>query len=262
LWGRYIGDPFAGEDAPTGPKFQRDGQVRRAWYDPIGWSGLEKAPPPALAAAALEEQQRRLQEEQRDLARQIGQATAEQRGLEMEAEAVHGRPALRAQAAALKQKIKDGSAALERLKARRSANDLSLASCAEYAARLAAGDQGDPRAHLHHPHLPTSPVDLRLSRVAQTWSAMSIGVLLLAFAVLAQFSDAWGVGVLILVSIYACLEALFRRSVQVLLSRVVVALALFSLLLLVIAFFLPLVLALVVVVGLLLIIDNLREVWF
>lgn len=261
LWGRYIGDPLAGEDAPTGPKFGRDGQTRRAWFDPLGWSGLDKVPPPVLAAAALEEQQRRLQEEQRDLTRQIAELAERQLGLEMETESVGNRPALRAQAAMLERELKEGSAALERLRAQRAANELSLASCAKYAAQLAAGDPGDPRAHLRHPHLPTCPVELRLSRLAQTWSAVSIGLLLLAFAVLAQFSNAWGIGLLILLGSYAFLEALFRRSVRVLVSSVVLALALFTLLLLVLAFFRPLVLALVVAVGVLLIVDNLREIW-
>jgi hypothetical protein len=262
LWGRYIGDPLAGEDAPTGPRFGRDGQARRAWYDPVGWCGLEKVPPPALAAAALEEQQRRLLEEQRDLTRQITEQAERQRGLEMEVESVQNRPALRAQAALLERELKEGGATLDRLKSQRAANELSLASCVEYAAQLAAGNPGDPRAHMRHPHLPTSPVELRLSRLAQTWSAVSIGILLLAFAVLAQFSSAWGLGMLILLGSYAFLEALFRRSVRTLVSSVVLALALFTLLLLVITFFRPLALALVVAIGLILIVDNLREIWW
>ncbi len=261
LWGRYIGDPLAGEDAPTGPKFQRDGRVRKAWYDPVGWCGLENVPPPARAAAALEEQRQRLQDEQRALARQIEERTERQRGLEMEYEAVRARPALRAHAATLEREMQQGSAALDELRARRAASELSLASCAEYAARLAAGDSGDPRAHLHRPHLPTSAVDLRLSRLAQTWSAISIGVLLLGFAVLAQFSSSWWVGVLVLVGLYAFLEALFRRSVRALISSVVVALALFSLVLLLITFVRPVVIGVVVIIGLVLIVGNLREVW-
>jgi FtsZ-binding cell division protein ZapB len=262
LWGRYIGDPLAGEDAPTGPKFQRDGQVKKAWYDSVGWCGLENVPPPAQSAAALEEQQRRIQEEQGDLTRQIEELTERQRGLEMEAQAVRARPALRTHANTLEQELKQGSAALDDLKARRAANELSLASFAEYAARLAAGDAGDPRAHLRRPHLPTSSVDLRLSRLAQTWSAISIGVLLLGFAALVQFSYSWGIGVLILVGVYAFLEALFRRSMRALISSVVVALALLTLLLLLITFVRPIVIGLVVVIGLLLIVDNLREIWF
>jgi hypothetical protein len=261
LWGRYIGDPLAGEDAPAGPKFQRDGQIRRSWYDPMGWSGLEKVPPPARAAAALEEQQQRMQDAQRDLTAQIAELAARQHGVEMEAEAVRSHPAPRAQLAALEGDIKTRSATLERLQAQRAANELSLASCAEYAARLAAGDPGDPRAHLRHPHLPTNPVELRLSRLAQTWSAISIGVLLLACVVLAQVSSAWWVGVFVLIGIYAFLESLFRRSVRALVRSMVMVLALVTLLILFITFFRPIVLVVVVVIGLVLIVGNLREVW-
>lgn len=261
LWGRYIGDPFAGEDAPTGPQFQRDGQVKRSWYDPLGWSGLDKVPPPAETLAALQEQQQRLNEEQQELTQQIDALANRQRGLEVESEAVHSRPALRAQATNLEHELRQGSAELDRLRARRATNVLALASCAEYAARLAAGDPGDPRAHLHHPHLPTSPVDLRLSRLAQTWSAISIGVLLVAFVVLSRFSHSLGPGLLVLLGVYAFMEALFRRSIRTLVSTVVVALALLTLLLLLITFFLPVVLVAVVLIGLILIIDNLREVW-
>ncbi|HEY7350208.1 MAG TPA: hypothetical protein VH599_17955 [Ktedonobacterales bacterium] len=261
LWGRYIGDPFAGEDAPTGPRFQRDGQVRKAWYDPLGWSGLDKVSPPARALAVLEEQQQRLREEQQELTRQVADLADRQRRLEMESAAIHNQPALRAQTTHLERTIREGSAELDQLKARRETNELALASCAEYATQLAAGDPGDPRVHLHHPHLPTSPVDLRLSRLAQTWSAISIGVLLVAFVILAQFSQDLGPGLLVLLGIYAFMEALFRRSIRTLVSAVVVALALFSMLVLFITFLRPVALVALVVIGLVLIIENLREVW-
>lgn len=261
LWGLYIGDPLAGEDGPPGPQFQRDGQMRKAWYDPVGWCGLDKVPPPAATFAALTQQQQRLREEQHELTRQIEGLTERQRGREMELFAVQHRPALRAQATALERLVQEESAQLDQLKARRAANYMALASCEEHAARQASGNPGNPRAHLQHPHLPTSPVDLRLSKLAQTWSAISIGVLLVAFVALAQFSNDIGPGLLVLLGVYAFMEALFRRSIRLLVSAVVVALALFTMVLLFITFWRPVVLVGIVLVGLLLIIDNLREVW-
>ncbi len=56
LWGLYAQDPIAGENAPAGPMYNRDGSVRRAWYDPLGWSGLDKVPPTPLAQTVLTEQ--------------------------------------------------------------------------------------------------------------------------------------------------------------------------------------------------------------
>ena len=47
LWGLDTRDPIGGERAPAGPKFDRDGTVRHAWRDPLGWAGLDKVPAPA-----------------------------------------------------------------------------------------------------------------------------------------------------------------------------------------------------------------------
>jgi hypothetical protein len=53
LWGYYAQDPFSGEDAPAGPRYNRDGTVRLAWFDPLGWAGLEKVLPPNDQPALL-----------------------------------------------------------------------------------------------------------------------------------------------------------------------------------------------------------------
>ena len=56
LWGLYARDPFEGEDAPAGPMYNRDKTVARAWYDPVGWAGLDKVPPPTETLEAVLEQ--------------------------------------------------------------------------------------------------------------------------------------------------------------------------------------------------------------
>jgi hypothetical protein len=45
LWGLDTEDSFGGERAPAGPRYERDGSVRRAWSNPLGWAGLEKVSP-------------------------------------------------------------------------------------------------------------------------------------------------------------------------------------------------------------------------
>ncbi len=47
LWGLDVDDPAGGERAPAGPKFERNGDVRRVWADPVGWAGLTKVLPPS-----------------------------------------------------------------------------------------------------------------------------------------------------------------------------------------------------------------------
>ncbi|MGF1597438.1 MAG: hypothetical protein ACFCVK_11015 [Acidimicrobiales bacterium] len=49
LWGLDTGDPIHSERAPAGPKFERDGGIRRTWADPVGFAGLHGTSPPSLA---------------------------------------------------------------------------------------------------------------------------------------------------------------------------------------------------------------------
>lgn len=51
LWGLDTNDPLQGERGPGGPKFNRRGEVRLSWADPIGFAELHGTPPPS----ALEE---------------------------------------------------------------------------------------------------------------------------------------------------------------------------------------------------------------
>jgi hypothetical protein len=53
LWGRDTGDPAQGERGPSGPKFDRTGEIRAAWADPLSIAGLHGTPPPSAAAARV-----------------------------------------------------------------------------------------------------------------------------------------------------------------------------------------------------------------
>lgn len=48
LWGLDTDDRFGGERAPAGPRYERNGTIRRSWADPVGWAGLEKVPATAV----------------------------------------------------------------------------------------------------------------------------------------------------------------------------------------------------------------------
>lgn len=259
LWGLFTRDPIAGEDAPAGPKYNRDGTVRKMWYNPLGWGGLDKVPSPEFAGAVLEMQQQRLRDEQDDLQRQIVDQTAKLMGLEMEVEAIRGLSHLRERTASLEAQLRSVSDELDGLKLHRATNALVLESCETYADRLATGWHGSLRGHLRLPQEPTSRADLRLGRLAETWSALSIGLLLIGIAVIAQFSRGWEIGLLALVGVYSFMEALFRRQVQFLVRYLVVGLALAASLVLLYEFFWPVVVFLIFAAGLLIIVENVRE---
>jgi hypothetical protein len=258
LWGLYSGDPL-GENAPPGPRYERNGLQRKRWYDPVGWSGLSNVPPPAHTAAALADQLRRLSAEAELLTTQIAEQASVLTGLELEAAAMRSVPAETQHNVALQQRLRTIKAALEQSTAARAANEIARERCQAMAAQVAAGDFGDPRAHLHRPSLPTSPAALRLGKVASVWSAVSVGVLLLGFAALAIFSQYLAAGIVALLGVYSFFEAIFHRDVQEWIARVVVALAVVTTLLLFLRFLQPVVLGVVVLVGLYIIIDNVRE---
>lgn len=259
LWGLYTRDPVAGEDAPAGPKYSRDGTMRRMWYDPLGWGGLDKVPPPNATAAVLDVQRQRRIEEQIELQQQIAVQTQLLMGLGVESESIQGLPHLQEHALTLRHQIHEASETLNDLKVRLSVNAQIIESFDLYTAQLAANEASDPRTHLRLPQIPSSSADLRLGRLAETWSAVSIGLLLLGFVVITQFTAAWEASLLGLLGVYFFMEALFRRQMQTLIRYLVITLALIAAMVLLYEFFWPVVVTLMLLMGLLIIIENVRE---
>ncbi len=263
LWGLYTRDPIAGEDAPAGPKYNRDGTMRKMWYDPLGWGGLDKVPPPTHTTSVLQQQLQRRLDEQAMLQEQIAQQTTLLMGLEIEAQAIRGQPHLQQHASELQRHIRDASEALNALKIRRATNAQVLESGDVFIERLAAGKSVSPRSHLRLPQLPSSPSDMRLGRLAEAWGALSIGVLLLGFVVITLFfASAWRFGLLALLGVYFFIESLMRRQVQTLIRYLVVGLAMITALVLLYEFFWPIVATLILLAGVLIIIENIRELWW
>jgi hypothetical protein len=259
LWGLHTGDPLEGEDAPARPKFNRDGTVFSLWHNPVGWCGLDKVPPPGQALAALLAQRQRLLDEQEELSRQIEQQVALAIGLESELETIQHLPHMRRRTAELVRKARAVALECGQLRARRAVNEQALSQFPSKAARLAAGDFGAPTAHLRVPQLPTSPDDMRLSRFAEVWSAISVGLLLITTIIVGLISRQWWIGLLTMLGIFAFLEALFKRRMQNFINNFVVGLALLTMLVLLYEFFAPVIVALALLMGLVIIIDNARE---
>jgi membrane-bound ClpP family serine protease len=177
----------------------------------------------------------------------------------MEAEAIYNLAHLSERTVALRRQLASMSAELDQLKSRRAENAIVLETCASTAARIAHGNYRGPRDHLRLPQMPTSAADLRLSRLAEVWAAVSVGLLLLSLFVISLVAEAWEVGLLALLAVYIFIEALFRRQVQMLIRYAVVTLAIITSLVLVIEFFWPLFLILVLLAGLFIIWENVRE---
>jgi hypothetical protein len=236
LWGVDTEDPFGGERAPAGPKFNRDGSVRLSWYDPLAWAGLDKVPPPLEAPRVLSERLEQLRAEQSSLSEAIAQGRSRVRALELEATALaasqYRQPVHNAQVAELNGALGELQAQTARLQA----IDESQQACALWLARIEQGDWGDPQAHLRRQHHPAPPI-ARQSRLLDLWGAISGALLLAVVLLLLIYAPAnWYVWVVVAVLISLSIEAWLRGKLAAYLLNVTIFLALVTAAILIITF--------------------------
>lgn len=261
LWGLDTWDPLGGERAPSGPKYNRDGTVRESWSDPLGWAGLDKVLPPREAIAATENLLAALRSEQVEVTEQIEQQRDVVRSLDLEVTALQQTAYLDD---LLKRRQKDLDAEMAKLSALNSrAGDVSetLEVGMAQLARLHIGDFGDARAHIKRSHAPQPPID-RQGRFALLWAAVSGGLLLLVIVGLIYFRPPtwpiWLVGVAVA---FGAVEAGTRGRIRSYLYGVTIALVILNAGILLYQFWFQALVLLLVGLVILMIRDNLREVF-
>lgn len=260
LWGLYARDPIAGENAPAGPLYNRDGTLRRAWYDPLGWAGLDKTPPPHLAPVRLAAQIEALRERRAATLAAIAAKTAELTGLGVELTALQAHAHLKAETAAQQERLAALSVELAQLRERVEVDVDVLQALERHRAALEAGARGPLRAHIRRAHHPATAFERRMNRIAELWAATSIGGLLVAVVLLALFSPRHLVaGVGMLLTAFVFIEAGFRRQLGRLISSITIVLAVLAAGILLYEFFWQLMVIGVVLIGLYLMWENLRE---
>ena len=94
-------------------------------------------------------------------------------------------------------RIGELSRELSQLRSRLATDEAVSESLGDYARRLRNGDRGPLRAHISRAHRPASDAQLRTSRVAEAWAAVSVGLLLISL-----------VGIVLLLAIVAVLAML------------------------------------------------------
>lgn len=261
LWGLYAQDPFSGEDAPAGPMYNRDGSVRRAWYDPAGWAGLDKVPPPSVALQRAFGERAAIINRRDDLNEEIEQKGNELLRLGVEMEAMRGLPHLKPLFETQREKIDELSAEVDGARAQLTRDAALLEALDEHIERLREGKRGPLRAHIERAHRPIPDEDLRLGRIAEFWAASSIGLVVLSAVVLVVLGEPLWITLAILAAIILFFESVFRRWLGQLLTFVTIVLALVAAGILLVQFFRQIALVLVVVVGAYLLLDNLSELW-
>jgi hypothetical protein len=177
LWGLDTKDSFGGERAPAGPRYERDGSVRRSWADPLGWAGLDKVPATAdEEVAALEERMKLLQLRVDELETEIAGERVAVRGLYSEIRNLSARTDAAPDRPAHLEELRGRESALGSLVAERVRLTEEIDVQTDRLAR--PRPPGPPDAHLNRPHLPyVVPADFR-SRFLRIWAALSIPVLI------------------------------------------------------------------------------------
>jgi hypothetical protein len=260
LWGLFAHDPIAGENAPAGPVYNPDGLMRRSWYDPLGWAGLDKVPPPDQAPARLSEQIKLITARRAQLEQNIETKSRELTGLGLEAAAMIGHTHLARLHAAHQEKITTLSRELNQLRAELAGDGALVEALEQHAAERVAGEPGSPRGHIHRAAHPTPAADLRLNRVAEFWAAISIGLVMVGFVALVIFARSYLLGGLVgLLSVIIFIEASFRRQLARLVDSVTIALSIVAALVLLFQFFWAIVVTAVILAGGYIMWENLHE---
>lgn len=260
LWGLYAQDPFGGEDAPSGPRFERDGRVRRSWADPVGWAGLDKLTPPPGLPALRERWLRARREELAGLHGQIAGRVEQLRGLSLEMQALAAGGGARAHYRRRQQELAAASAELGRWRRRASELAAVLHQVEEQGEALEDPRAVAPGAHLRRRLRPVNPAELARNKVAEAWAALSLGLLLLGMvALLLLQPGALLPGALALLGAFTAFEAISRGALGQLVRAVSLLLAWVAAGLLVVEYLTPVLVGLVLALGAWLLLDNLGE---
>ena len=262
LWGYYAQDPFSGEDAPAGPRYNRDGSIRQAWYDPLGWAGMEKVVPPNIQNEMISERKADIQSEIVDLDAEIHQIQIVhfQRGIDYAA--IRDVPHLQKKAAEIANILEKEREALSVKRFELNNRREVLESVAAYDEEIDAKIQQRIRSHIKQAHQPYVKTTLRLNWIAEVWAAVSIGFMMIAVVLLAIFAPQFlltGMGGMVLLMI--TIEAGFHRRLSGLVRWISILLALVGFVILMIEFFTIIFLAILMVIGFYMIIGNLRELF-
>ena len=224
LWGLDTGDPFGGERAPAGPRYNRDGSVRGSWSDVLGFAGLDRVVPEPQLAAHLVARVRRLRFDLREAEQQVRLVRERLRDVELEHAATRQGSAGAVAAENTALALAEAESALAAALSRRDHLVESDRSTAELLHRVEAGCPTDPRTHIRHRHEPEPTTDTP-RWLAELWAASSGGLLLLVVAMVLVLPTPHKLAALLAaVVLFLGLDATMRgRGLQFLLGYTVVA---------------------------------------
>lgn len=261
LWGLFARDPISGENAPAGPMYNRDGSPRAAWYDPLGFVGLDKEPPPPDALRLLEEDCAELEQHRATIDETIGLKVNKLHALSVRIAGMVGNPHLEKQHAALEGESEGLRKELRGLRRERSDNEATLGALRRRQERLSRGERDDPRAHIRNLATPVPLENMRLNRTIEAWGAVSISILMLGVVGLLIFSRGYlWTGLIIMVLTLIVVESVLRDQYARTIAGIAAVLAVISAVLLIGKFWLWVIAAALIALAFFLMVQKLREI--
>jgi hypothetical protein len=261
LWGLFARDPISGENAPAGPMYNRDGSPRGSWYDPLGFAGLDKVPPPLQMQQMLLNNCEKVALRQKELEKLIPENASELQQKGARLKGMEGNPHLAKPYGALEKEINLFSNEVRNRRREYSENTALLQGLSRRLERMQAGWVDDPRTHIRHLAVPDDPAQvLRFDRAAETWAAISLSLLMFAIAALIFFAPNYiwaGLGIILILFIVT--ESFLRGAFIQTVGRITLILAMFTLLILFIHFWKWIIVGTLVVMGISLMFQRLRE---
>lgn len=262
LWGFYAQDPFSGEDAPCGPRYRRDGSERVAWFDPLGWAGLEKVVPPVQEGEMIETRQRAIMAQIECLENEIAalQEIHFQQGVDLLS--ISDETHMQNEVNDLKRLLEDERQLLVDKRRQVTVQQAKLEALDQYAKDYQERKISRLRSHIRHAHQPAAKKTLRFSQLAEVWAAISIGFMMVAVVLLVIFArPILFVGLTGLFIVMLTIESVFRRTIAKVVRWFAIVLALLGALILFYQFFWLILMAIVMMIGFYMIIANLRELF-
>jgi hypothetical protein len=260
LWGLFAQDPISGENAPAGPMYNRDGSPRGAWYDPLAFAGLDKEPPPTASMGLLEQDCARLAERRAEIDQMTDAKVAELHSIGVRLAGMEGNPHLQKRHKLLAERSADLRKELSGLRKERSENEAVLGALELRLARLKAGRRDDPRAHIRELARPVAPSSMRFNRAAETWGAVSLSVILFGIITLLVVARGYlWLGLVIMVVALVVIESILRGEYGRTISGIAAFLAVVSVILLVIHFWLWVIVVLLAIPAFFLLVQKVRE---
>jgi hypothetical protein len=231
-----------------------------SWNDPLGFAGVDKVAPPSRQPDELRARIAGREARLRELDAAIERRSAELPGLDLETRSLAADGAMATLHKARATELATGTAELESQRRERAGVADALVALRRELGRVESGNLGDPRGHLQHPHRPVPAADVQYGRIVEFWSALSVGLLLLAIVALVSLRLApWWAALGLALAGYAVLEAAFRRRLTLLTLRVELVLAMISAAILVWEGLFLIIIAAVAGLALVVVLDNVRE---